>query len=80
MYAIIVPAIQLYNPPIQYDSLTAAVRRAKQIATVYPNATVDIHHSGRPVFALGASQFGGASGLIPHRCWSTFQRINGLSD
>lgn len=80
MYAIVVPGIRFYNPPIQYGHITDAVRRAKQIASVYPNATVDIHCNGRPVFALGASRFGGASGLIPHRSWATFQRINNLSD
>lgn len=80
MWNIVVPAVPFYNPPIAYERITDAVRRAKQIAAVYPNATVDIHHNGRPVFALGASQFGGASGLIPHRSWNEFQRINGLCD
>jgi hypothetical protein len=80
VYAIVVPAIRLYHPPIELASVTAAVRRAKQIASAYPSTTVDIFRNGRPVFALGASQFGGSSGLIPSRSWAEFQRINGLSD
>ena len=80
MYAIVVPSVRLYHPPIELASVTAAVRRAKQIASAYPWATVDIFRNGRPVFALGASRFGGSSGLTPHRSWAQFQRINGLSD
>lgn len=80
MWNIVVPAVRFYSPPIECASLSAAVRRAKQIASAYPLATVDIFRNGRPVFALGASQFGGSSGLTPHRSWAQFQRINNLSD
>jgi len=75
MWQIIVPAIPFYNPPLEYDRLSAAVRRAKQIARAQPHATVDVYQDGQPVFALGASRFGGCSaGVTPSRCWS---KING---
>lgn len=80
MFAVVVPGIRFYNPPIEYVRIVDAVRKAKQIAAVYPNATVDVYRGELPVFALGASWFGGASGTIPHRCYSEFLRINELHD
>jgi hypothetical protein len=65
---------------MEFARVVDAVRRAKQIAAVYPNATVDIFRGELPVFSLGASWFGGAGGTIPHRCYSEFMRINELTD
>lgn len=71
MWQIVVPGVAFYHPPIECDRLSAAVRRAKQIATAYPHSTVDVYRDGVPVFALGASRFGGcAAGVTPSRCWS----------
>ena len=81
MLQIHVPGNRLYTPPIEYRQISDAVRRAKQIAAVYPDSTVDIYRDdGTPIFALGASRFGsGCPDVIPHRCWSTFQKINGFA-
>ena len=81
MWQIRVPAIRLYNPPIICARLSEAVRRAKQIAAVHPNATVDVFRcDGTPVFAIGASRFGaGCPDATPHRSYAEFCRINRIA-
>lgn len=77
-YRLIVPAIPFYFPHLEFDRITDAVRRGKRIASAHPGATVDVYRNdGEPIFALGASVFGGSCpSVTPHRCWAEFVRIN----
>lgn len=76
-WEIVVPGIALYCPPIRCERASEALRRAKQIAAAHRNATVDLYRDGEPVFAIGASRFGGCcADATPSRLWSEYQRLN----